>query len=189
MFTCSIHSCSLNPEGCLSEFWFGNTVLCREIWQQWTASKVPYTLSATLSDFTVWRHTWRKNWINCAVLTGNSAGLRNVLSSRLLYRELRSLLRESHTYSVQFFVQFFNTVKLHSSPLCVWGPFRQRGHWDRPRSPVLCQKPGLCVITSQFVYLFPNLSKCVLLVFSHISSQLLLFFYDSRSNGPLFTAV
>jgi len=26
----------------------------------------------------VWRHTWRKNWVNCAVLTGNSAGLRTV---------------------------------------------------------------------------------------------------------------
>ena len=31
-----------------------------------------------MSDFTVWRHTWRKNWVNCAVLTGNSAGLRTV---------------------------------------------------------------------------------------------------------------
>jgi len=31
----------------------------------------------------VWRHTWRKNCVNCAVLTGNSAGLRTVLSSRL----------------------------------------------------------------------------------------------------------
>jgi len=29
---------------------------------------VPYTLSVKLSDFTAWRHTWRKNWINCAVL-------------------------------------------------------------------------------------------------------------------------
>jgi hypothetical protein len=29
-----------------------------------------------VSDFTVWRHTWRKNWVNCAVLTGNSAVLR-----------------------------------------------------------------------------------------------------------------
>jgi len=27
-----------------------------------------YTLSVTLSDFTVWRHTWRKNWVNRAVL-------------------------------------------------------------------------------------------------------------------------
>jgi hypothetical protein len=27
----------------------------------------------------VWCHTWRRNWVNCAVLTGNSTGLRTVL--------------------------------------------------------------------------------------------------------------
>jgi len=26
----------------------------------------------------VWCHSWRKNWLNCAVLTGNSADLRTV---------------------------------------------------------------------------------------------------------------
>ena len=31
-----------------------------------------------------------KNWVNYAVLTGNSVGLRTVLSSRLSHRELRS---------------------------------------------------------------------------------------------------
>jgi hypothetical protein len=46
----------------------------------------------------LWRHTWRKNWVNCAVLTRNSAGLRTVLSSRLSHRELRSSLRESHSF-------------------------------------------------------------------------------------------
>ena len=46
----------------------------------------------------MWRHTWRKNWVNCAVSTGNSAGLRTVLSSRFSYRELRSSLRESHSF-------------------------------------------------------------------------------------------
>ena len=102
------------------------------------------------SDFTVWRRTWRKNWVNCAVLTGNSAGLRTVLTSRLSYRELRSSPRESHSFLslpifihhshthkkthwtdkkltnlmgnlccarvrlVQFFMQFFYAVKLHS---------------------------------------------------------------------------
>ena len=30
-------------------------------------SKGRYTLSVKPSDFTVWRHTWRKNWVNCAV--------------------------------------------------------------------------------------------------------------------------
>jgi len=58
----------------------------------------PYTLSVKLSDFTVWRHTWRKNWVNCAVLTGNNAGLRPVFSSRLSHRELRSSLKESHSF-------------------------------------------------------------------------------------------
>ena len=31
-------------------------------------SWAPYTLSVKLSDFTVWRHIWRKNWVSCAVL-------------------------------------------------------------------------------------------------------------------------
>jgi hypothetical protein len=43
------------------------------------------------------RHTWRKNWVNCAVLTGISAGLRTVLSSHLSHTELRSSLRESRS--------------------------------------------------------------------------------------------
>jgi hypothetical protein len=58
-----------------------------------------YTLSVKLSDCTVWRHTWRKNWVNCAVLTGNRAGLRTtVLSSHLSHTELRSSIRESHGF-------------------------------------------------------------------------------------------
>jgi hypothetical protein len=60
----------------------------------------PYTLSAELSDFTVWRHTWRKNWVKYAVLTGNSAGLRTVLSTLLSHRELRSSLRESRSFLI-----------------------------------------------------------------------------------------
>jgi hypothetical protein len=60
--------------------------------------KAPYTLSVNLSDFTVCRHTWRKNWINGAVLTGNSAGLRTALSSRISHIELHSSLRESHSF-------------------------------------------------------------------------------------------
>jgi hypothetical protein len=60
--------------------------------------EAPYTLSVKLSDFTVSSHTWRKNWVNCAVLTGNSAGLRTVLFSRLSNTELRSSLRESHSF-------------------------------------------------------------------------------------------
>ena len=61
-------------------------------------SKALCTLSVKLSDFTVWGHTWRENWVNCAVLTGNSASLRTILSSRLSHTELRSSLRESHSF-------------------------------------------------------------------------------------------
>ena len=46
----------------------------------------------------MWRHTWRKNWVNCAVLTGNSAGRRTVLSSCLSLRELCSSLMESSSF-------------------------------------------------------------------------------------------
>jgi len=57
----------------------------------------PYTLSVKLGDFTVWRHTWRKNWVNYTVLTGNNASLRTVFSSSLSHRELRSSRTESHS--------------------------------------------------------------------------------------------
>jgi hypothetical protein len=60
--------------------------------------KAPCTLSVKMSDFIVWRHTWRKNWVNCVVLTDNSAGFRTVLSSSLSHSELRSSLRESHSF-------------------------------------------------------------------------------------------
>jgi hypothetical protein len=39
-----------------------------------------------------------ENWVNCAVLTGNSAGLRTVRSTRLSHRELRSSRGESHIF-------------------------------------------------------------------------------------------
>jgi len=67
-------------------------------WQNRQQCKAPCTLSVKLSDFTVWRLTWRKNRVNCAVLTGNIAGLRTVFSSRLSRGELRSSLRESHRF-------------------------------------------------------------------------------------------
>ena len=51
-----------------------------------------------MSDFTVWRHTWRKKRVNCAVLTGNNACLRTVLSSHLSHRKFRSSLREHHSF-------------------------------------------------------------------------------------------
>ena len=65
---------------------------------EWRRCKAPCTLSVKLSDFTVWRHDWRENWVNWVVLTSNSAGFRTVLSSRLSHTELCSSLRESHTF-------------------------------------------------------------------------------------------
>jgi hypothetical protein len=59
---------------------------------------VPCTLSVKLRDFIVWRHTWRKNLVNCAVFIDNSAGLRIALSSCLSRRVLRISLRESHSF-------------------------------------------------------------------------------------------
>ena len=47
----------------------------------------------------MWRHTWRKKWVNCAVLKGNRAGLRTVLSSRISHRELLSSSRCQALYS------------------------------------------------------------------------------------------
>ena len=43
--------------------------------------------------------------------------------------------------------------------------------------PAICPKLLLFLTPSQFVYLFCNLSKCILLLFSCISSLLLLFFW------------
>jgi len=43
--------------------------------------------------------------------------------------------------------------------------------------PIICPKLVLFLIPLQFVYLFCNLSKCILLFFSCISSLLLLFFW------------
>ena len=35
----------------------------------------------------MWCRTWRKNWVNCVVSTGNSAGLRTVLSTVVFHTE------------------------------------------------------------------------------------------------------
>jgi len=53
-----------------------------------------------------------ENWVNCAVLTGNSAGIRNVLTSRLSHSELRSSLRESHSFlTLPVFIHHSHTHK------------------------------------------------------------------------------
>jgi hypothetical protein len=65
---------------------------------QVTERKAPYTISFKTSEFTVWRHTRWKNWVNCEVLTDNNAGLRTVVSIRISHSELRSSLRKSHSF-------------------------------------------------------------------------------------------
>jgi len=81
----------------VAEFFFPPTLLDRLWVPPWLLSKRRYTPSVKLSDL-LWRHTWWKKWVNWAVLTYNSAGLRTVFSSRLLHRKLRSSLRESHSF-------------------------------------------------------------------------------------------
>ena len=57
----------------------------------------PYTLSKTEGFYCVTSHLTEKLSKTCS-LTGNSARLRTVLSSRLWHTELRSSLRESHSF-------------------------------------------------------------------------------------------
>jgi hypothetical protein len=63
-----------------------------------TLYQPPFTFSVKLSDLNMWYHTWQKNCVNCAVLTGSTAGIRTVVSRHLSHRELRSSLRESHIF-------------------------------------------------------------------------------------------
>jgi hypothetical protein len=70
------------------------------IWSMALYGAETWTLRAAdqkhLESFEVW--CWRR------------AGLRTVLSSHLSHSELRSSLREFHTHSVQFFMQFFTQL-------------------------------------------------------------------------------
>jgi hypothetical protein len=93
-----------------------NDFSIRLIWRDWERSssallwycaiiqlrglknKSPNTLSVTQAILLCDVITDGKNWVNCAVLTSNNRGLRTVLSSRLSHRELRSSLRESHSF-------------------------------------------------------------------------------------------
>ena len=81
----------------------------------------------------MWRHTWRKNWVNCAVLTDSSADLRTVLSSRLSHIELRISLRESHSFlSLPVFIHHSHAHKK---------THRTDKKNDKPDGkPVLCQR-------------------------------------------------
>ena len=71
----------------------------------------------------MWPHTWRKNWVNSAVLTGNSAGLRTVLSSRLPHTHTHTHRTAQFTQGIPQFPQFtyrhhdciFSRHSLHSA--------------------------------------------------------------------------
>jgi hypothetical protein len=110
-----------------------------------TAShKGRYTLSVKLSDFTVWRHTWREKWVNCAVLIGNNAGFRTVLSSRLSQTELRSSLRESHSKRRPCFYPPHHThKKTHRTDQKTAEP---------DGKPVLCQRTFSSVFRTVFLH-------------------------------------
>ena len=67
-------------------FTIQSTVRGHHIRIAWTnKSEARYTFSVKLSEFTVWRHTWRKKLVNCAVLTGNSARLRTPFQSSFIH--------------------------------------------------------------------------------------------------------
>ena len=99
LFNCNTRANHIFWQSNLPEYCWEESLYDRQIEAQWPAvgrvfpfchcswagyvTKAPYTLSVKLSDFTVWRHTWRKNWVNSALLAGNIAGLRTVLSSCL----------------------------------------------------------------------------------------------------------
>jgi hypothetical protein len=57
-----------------------------------------HTHTVKVSDYTVWRYTWRINWVNCTVLTSRGAGLMTVFPVLFLHRELCSSLWESHSF-------------------------------------------------------------------------------------------
>jgi hypothetical protein len=103
------------------------------------------TLSVKLSDFTVWRHTWRKNWVNYAVLTDNSAGLRTVLSIRVLHTEQRSSLGECHSFlGLPVLILDSHTHKK---------THRTDKKTDKPYGkPVLCQRTFSSVFRTVFLH-------------------------------------
>jgi hypothetical protein len=78
-----------------------------------------YKLSVKLNDFTVWLHTWWKNWENCTVLTDNSV---------------------FHTQNCA--VHSGNpTVSSVYLPTLWWLHLKALNRTDKPdRKPVLCQR-------------------------------------------------
>jgi len=75
-----------------------------------------------------------------------------------------------------FFCQLGNRVSL-PWVIYYYGPFYLHVVSSFSCIPVICLKLVLFLIPLQFVHLFCNQSKCILLFFSCISSLLLLFFW------------
>ena len=108
--------------------------------------------SVKLSDFTVWRRTWRKKWVNCAGLTGNSAGLRTVLSSRLSHGELRSSFREPHS---------FLSLPADTTMASSQGTQQNWQKTDKPDGKsVLCQRTFSSVFLAVFFFFFFTQLNC-----------------------------
>jgi len=101
--------------------------------------KAPYTLSVKLSDFTVWRHTWRKNWVNWAVLTGNSAGLRTVFP--VVFHIGNCAVHSGNP-----------TVSSVYLPTPRWHTHEKTHRTDKPDGkPVLCQRTFSSVFRAVFL--------------------------------------
>ena len=99
------------------------------------------------------------------------------------FMELGHLLtRSSLTYpEVSTKVYHDSFCQLGSSILLLWVIYFEAFYLHVVSSfsciPVICPKLVLFLTALQFVHLFCNLSKCILLLFSGISSLLLLFFW------------
>ena len=121
-------------------------------------SLAPYTPSVKRSDFTVWGHTWRKNWVNCAVFTGYSAGLRTVLSSRLSHTGLRSSLRESHSFfslPADTTMTSFQGKSVSSNSFSTWASHDKRWFkYDRDICGLFTQKSVPVIFEPPCIFLF-----------------------------------
>ena len=69
--------------------------------------------------FIMWRHSWWKNWVICAVLTGNVAHLRTVFSSRFFYTENCAVHSGNPTVSSVYRRHYDSIISRHSTSTSV----------------------------------------------------------------------
>ena len=83
-------------------------------WCDWT---IPFRQRPIHSqwnrDFILWRHTWRKNWVNCAVLAGKAHAAELSFPVVFSHREPCSSPRETCAVPGTF-ISVFREVFLHS---------------------------------------------------------------------------